>query len=232
MSTDAEYDERLRSAMAEIVSKFPLGPGRIVEETLASITAAAVDLIDGVDHADILLIDEDHFESVAPTAPIVKELDDIQQQFQQGPCLQAATTDDLVVRCTDLQDEPRWPQFAAAATKLGVYSMLSFQLYTHRGGTGALNLLGGAPRAFSHEAEAVGAMLATHAAVALAAVNTREQFSSALASRDHIGQAKGIIMERFNIDAMQAFEMLTKLSQESNVPIRDLAGRVIRSRRK
>ena len=55
-------------------------------------------------------------------------------------------------------------------------------------------------------------MLVTHAAVALSAVNTRQQIDSALASRDHIGQAKGILMERFGIDAIRAFELLTKLS--------------------
>jgi AmiR/NasT family two-component response regulator len=109
--------------------------------------------------------------------------------------------------------------------------MLSFRLYTHLGGTGALNLLGGIPRALSQEAEALGAMFATRAALALSAANTREQFSSALASRDHIGQSKGIIMERFNVDAVRAFDMLKRLSQESNTPIRDLAERVIDLRR-
>ncbi len=105
--------------------------------------------------------------------------------------------------------------------------MHSFQLYTHRGGAGALNLVGSAPRAFTQEAEAFGAMLATHAVLALCVANTRDQFFSALASRDHIGQAKGIIMERFNIDAVQAFELLTELSQDTNTPIRELAERVI-----
>jgi GAF domain-containing protein len=223
-----EYDQQLHAAMAELANNFPLYAGE-VEDTLASVTTAAVELIRGVDHADILLTDGGRFASMAPTAPIAKELDAIQQRLQEGPCLQAATTD-LVIRCTDLRDEPRWPQFAAAATKLGVYSMLTFQLYTHRGGTGALNLLGSTPRAFTQEAEAVGAMLATHAALAVSAANAREQFSSALASRDHIGQAKGIIMERFDIDAVQAFEMLKTLSQDTNTPLRDLAERVIDTR--
>jgi GAF domain-containing protein len=195
VSNGTDYDQQLHAAMAKLASNFPLDHGE-VEETLASVTAAAVDLIRGVDHADILLIKEDHFDSMAATAPIAKELDAVQQRFQEGPCLQAAVADSIV-RCTDLREEPRWPQFATEATKLGVDSMMSFQLYTDHGGAGALNLIGGAPRAFTQEAEALGAMLATHAALALAAANTRQQFSSALASRDHIGQAKGILMERF-----------------------------------
>jgi GAF domain-containing protein len=225
----ADYDQQLHAAMNELAATFPFGSGG-VQQTLAAVTATAVELICGLDHADILLIDEGRFESVAPTTPIVKELNDIQWRLQQGPCLQAATTADRIVRCTDLRDEPRWPEFALEATRLGIFSMLSFQLYTHRGGTGALNLLGSAPHAFTEDAEALGAMLATHAALALTAANTESQFSTALASRDQIGQAKGIIMERFNIDAVQAFRLLTKLSQGTNMPVRELALRVIDSR--
>ena len=149
--------------------------------------------------------------SSTKTDPTAEELDDVQQRLQQGPCIQAALGDPLI-RCTDLRSDPRWPEFASAATKLGIYSMLSFQLYTHRSGVGALNLLGREPHTFTQEAEGLAAMLVTHAAVALSAVNTRQQFDSALASRDHIGQAKGILMERFGIDAIRAFELLTKLS--------------------
>jgi transcriptional regulator with GAF, ATPase, and Fis domain len=228
MSNGAEYDRQLHAAMADLVANFPLADGNL-QDTFATVTSAAVELIRGVDHADILLIDEDNFNSMAPTAPVVEELDKAQQRLQEGPCLQAAVSESMI-RCTDLREDLRWPRFAAEATKVGVYSMLSFQLYIRREGAGALNLLGGAPRAFTQEAEAVGAMLATHAALALAATNTHQQFSSALASRDHIGQAKGIIMERFNIDAVQAFKMLTRLSQQSNTPIRNLALRVIHSR--
>jgi hypothetical protein len=150
VSNGAEYEPQIRAAMADLASNFPLQADD-VEGTLASVTSAAVELIRGVDHADVLLIDQGRFDSMAATAPIVEELDAIRQRFQEGPCLQAAMNDP-VIRCIDLRDEPRFPQFAAAATKLGVYSMLSFQLYIYRGGAGALNLLGGAPRAFAQEA--------------------------------------------------------------------------------
>jgi transcriptional regulator with GAF, ATPase, and Fis domain len=229
MSNGSDHDDHIHAAMAELVTSFPINTVSVAD-TLAGVTAAAVDLIDGVDHADIMLIEKDRFESLAATAPVVVELDAAQERLGQGPCLQAAVADS-VIRCTDLREEARWPQFAAAAIKLGVYSMLSFQLYTGRGGAGALNLLGSAPRAFSLEAEALGAMLATHAAVALAAVKRERQFESALASRDRIGQAKGILMERFNVDAVQAFELLKRLSQTSNTPLRTVAERLISTSR-
>jgi hypothetical protein len=79
---------------------------------------------------------------------------------------------------------------------------------------GALNLFGVEPDVFTTDSEAVGAMLATHAAIAPIADDVRLQFQSALASRDIIGQAKGMIMERFEVDAVRAFEVLTRLSQD------------------
>jgi AmiR/NasT family two-component response regulator len=72
-------------------------------------------------------------------------------------------------------------------------------------------------------------MLATHAAITLIAADKETQFKSALASRDVIGQAKGIIMERYKLDAGRAFALLVKLSQDSNTPLRLLAQQVVDS---
>jgi AmiR/NasT family two-component response regulator len=57
-----------------------------------------------------------------------------------------------------------------------------------------------------------------------------EQLQSALSTRDRIGQAKGIIMERFGVDDVKAFEMLRRLSQDSNTRLIDIAQRVIDTR--
>jgi hypothetical protein len=94
--------------------------------------------------------------------------------------------------------------------------------------SGALNLYGFTPGSFTGDLEAVGAMLATHAALAIIASDGQHQFEWALASRDLIGQAKGIIMERFDVDAIRAFGMLRRLSQRSNIPVRALAERLTR----
>ena len=147
---------------------------------------------------------------------------------QQGPCLEAAQADS-VVRSPDLRREQRWPEFVAAAIAAGVYSTLSFQLYTHHQGSGALNLLSTRAHAFDVRAETTLAMLATHAAITLIAADRDTQFRSALASRDIIGQAKGIIMERYKLDAGRAFALLTKLSQDSNTPLRLVAQRLVAS---
>jgi transcriptional regulator with GAF, ATPase, and Fis domain len=217
----------IRQAMVDLTAHFATKVD--IRQTLADVTATAVQLIQGVDYADVMLIDEGHFQSIAPTDPLVTDVDKAQMRFQQGPCLQAAVADS-VIRCTDLRRDERWPEFAAAAVELEIYSIMSFQLYTHRDGAGALNLLGRKPQEFDPNEEAIGAMLATHAAVALIAANKERQWESALATRDVIGQAKGMIMQRFDIDARQAFELLKKLSQDSNTPLRVIAQRLVDSR--
>ncbi len=75
-----------------------------------------------------------------------------------------------------------------------------------------------------------GAVLAAHAAAAILASRQNEQLESALSTRDRIGQAKGIIMERYNVDDVKAFDMLRKLSQDSNTRLTEVAARVIETR--
>jgi transcriptional regulator with GAF, ATPase, and Fis domain len=211
---DREYAEVIRRTMTELTKHFAR-PTEI-DDTLRGVTTSAVDLIDGVESADVLLVaGPDLFKSVAATSQLAIDIDDFQKSLREGPCLDAAIGNSMIM-CNDLRRDSRWPNFAAAAVSAGVHSLMSFQLYTHNARMGALNLFGIEPDVFTLEMEAVGAMLATHAATALIADDERLQFQSALASRDTIGQAKGMIMERFGLDAVRAFELLKSLSQDSN----------------
>ena len=105
------------------------------------------------------------------------------------------------------------------------------QLFADHHHMGALNFYAEQARAFDEEAVEMGLILATHAAVAWNMVQRDEQFRSALASRDIIGQAKGMIMERFRIDAVQAFELLKRLSQSSNTALVVVARQLVESER-
>lgn len=227
MTSREDHDAFLRAAMHDIAGHVDRHDD--IGETLASVTASAVDLIDGIDYADVLLIIDGEFRSVKPTTPMVIELDQLQQEAGEGPCLEAVVTDSII-RCTDLSSDERWPTFAAGAVQRGVYSMLSYQLYTTDTGGGALNLFGRERQTFDTASETVGAMLATQAAIAIIASNRHTQFESALASRDLIGQAKGVLMERFSIDSVAAFNMLRTLSQTSNEKLWHIAQRVVDSR--
>lgn len=222
---DCEDAEVLRQTMAELTQKIarPTEIGAILQ----SVTATAVELMAGVDSADVLLISgPDLFRSIAATSQLAIDLDGMQQRFREGPCLDAAVGHSVIL-CNDLREDSRWPRFAKSAIAAGVHAMLSFQLYTHNGRMGALNLFGLTPDVFTAEAEALGAMLATHVANAFIAEDKELQFKSALNSRDTIGQAKGMIMERFGVDAVRAFDLLTRHSQDSNTRVADVAAEMV-----
>jgi transcriptional regulator with GAF, ATPase, and Fis domain len=199
-----------------------------VDDTLLNVTTAVIDLIDGADSADVLVIAgrRKQFRSHAATSDLPRHVDDLQEQAREGPCIDAATRS-TVVRVDDMETETRWPRFCPAAVESGVSSMLSFKLYTGRGTSAALNVFGKAANSFDDRDEEIGLMLATNAAVALQLANSRDQFQSALASRDIIGQANGMIMERFSVDAVRAFDLLKKLSQDSNTPVASICARLV-----
>lgn len=123
----------------------------------------------------------------------------------------------------DLSTEPRWPRFAPAAVFAGVQAMLCFRLYTGGERSGALNLFSAQPSVSGEDDEEHGALVATHAAIALIGAEHHRQFQSALATRDAFGQAKGMIRERYGLDAV---EILRTLSQQMNVPVAELAARI------
>ena len=216
------HDLALR--MAELAQVISL---RRVDDVLVDVTAAAKELIAGVDVAGVLLVGKGGtHQTLAPTSDVMFKLDELQMTTGEGPCLQAAL-DEIVIRTDDFRDEPRFPKYAPKVFELGLLSALSLKLYTADRTAGALNLFGYEPRPWNSEAETIGMVLAAHAASAILASRESEQLQSALSTRDRIGQAKGIIMERFKIDDVRAFEMLRKLSQDTNTKLVDVAHRVI-----
>jgi hypothetical protein len=113
---------------------------------------------------------------------------------------------------------------------MGVLSGISFKLFTADRTAGALDLFGFQPREWDAESEIIGTVLAAHATAAILANQHGEQLEAALLTRDRIGQAKGIIMERYGVDDVRAFQMLRQLSQENNAKLTDVAQKVIDSR--
>lgn len=167
--------------------------------------------------------------TVSATHPDAEKVDDIQQRNGEGPCLQAAW-EQHTMRVQDVALEQRWPAFCRdTLSNTSVRSVLSFRLFKGRESMGALNFYSDRVEAFDDEAVELGLILATNIAVAWHLLERDEQFRSALASRDVIGQAKGILMERFAIDATAAFELLRRLSQDSNTPLGSIARQLVQS---
>ncbi|WP_319434522.1 GAF and ANTAR domain-containing protein [Mycobacterium sp. RTGN5] len=226
MSPPSNHD--LAARMAELARS--LAEERTLAAVLREVTSTAVDLIPGVDTAGILYVKKGgQFDSVAGTSELPHTLDELQMKFDEGPCLHAALAD-TIVQTADFRTETRWPQYSAAAVELGVLSGLSFKLYTSGRTAGALNLFGFQPNEWDGDAETAGSVLAAQAAAALIAAQHEEHLQAALLTRDRIGQAKGVIMERYRVDDVRAFEMLRQLSQESNTKLIEVAARVIDSR--
>jgi GAF domain-containing protein len=226
MTESPNYD--LAARMAEL-ARTAAAP-RTVNEVLGDVTATAQELIPGVDTAGVLMIAKGgKWASFGGTSDLPHKLDEFQMAHGEGPCAEAAL-DEVIVRTDDFRTEERWPKYSPEAVRLGVLSGLSFKLYTANRTAGALNLFAFEPHAFDGEAETIGIVLAAHAAAAILASREGEELQSALSTRDRIGQAKGIIMERYAVDDMRAFEMLRKLSQDSNTKLVDVAMRVIETR--
>jgi GAF domain-containing protein len=198
-----------------------------VEHVLATVTATVLELIPRTDAAGVLLITKGgKFETHAGTSELPRRLDRLQEEFREGPCYTAAV-DALIVRTDDFRAETRWPRYSPRVVDIGVLSGLSFKLYTSDNTAGALNLFSFQADAFDSESEAMGSVLAAHAAAAIIASRRGEQLQSALTTRDLIGQAKGVIMERYHVDAVRAFELLRQLSQTSNTKLIDVAQRIV-----
>ncbi|MFD0203336.1 MULTISPECIES: GAF and ANTAR domain-containing protein [Saccharothrix] len=188
-----------------------------VESTLAAIVKAAVDHVPGAQYAGIALVERGRkVRTVAPTGDVVATIDEVQFRTGQGPCLDAIA-EHRVFRTGDLIAEDRWPAFTPEAAATGLRSMLSYRLFVSDTTLGALNLYSRARDAFGDQADDDGRLFAAHAAIALAGAQTEAQLHLAIESRDVIGMAKGILMHRHDIDAVQAFRMLVESSQRTHV---------------
>ncbi|GBE64733.1 transcriptional regulator [Mycobacterium sp. MFM001] len=201
-----------------------------VDAVLTELTESAPRSIPGAQYAGITIATRNgKVRTAAATGPYPVLLDEIQQRHGEGPCLSAAW-EQHTIRINDMAHEQRWPAYCRdALIKTPIRSILSFQLFADHQTMGALNVYADQPNVFDEDAVEQGLICATHTALAWNLCRRDEQFRSALASRDIIGQAKGMIMERFKIDAVQAFELLKRLSQSSNTPLVNVARQVVES---
>jgi transcriptional regulator with GAF, ATPase, and Fis domain len=193
-----------------------------VQHTLDAVVAAAVGTVPGAEHAGIMVVEGRTVETHAITDNLVRNVDRAQVDTGQGPCLDAVW-EHVTVRLPDTAREDRRPIFSHRAKDLGIRSMLSFQLWVLRDNLGALNLFSSQVDAFGDESENVGLLFASHAAVAMAGARKQQQLVAALSTRDLIGQAKGILMERHRLTADQAFNVLVHASQRTNLKLAEIA---------
>ena len=203
-----------------------------VEGTLQKIVELAEHAVDGCEAAGVLVVgDGGGPATLVASSPLAVTVDQLQFDAGEGPCLTSAHHASTVY-VDDLTDDERWPQFAAAAVEAGVRSVLAYALPAGR--SAALNLYARLPGAFGADARAQGVLFATLARLALESAQERAldaeralNLTEALRTRELIGQAQGILIERERITGEQAFEVLRRASQHLNVKLREVAAALV-----
>jgi GAF domain-containing protein len=149
-------------------------------------------------------------------------LDLQQREAGEGPCIEAARKQ-VLVEVTDTGDDGRWPEFAVTAQSCGIRSMLCLPLWVNDRCLGALSLYSAHEAAFSAVDTQLVSLFATLAALALHEAQRSDQLREAIGNRDVIGQAKGILMERYRLSSDAAFAALSRASQTANVKLAEVA---------
>jgi len=204
-----------------------LKPGDL-DHTLSQITNAAVEVLPGVHYASISVKHADgRLETAAPTDDMLLGIDAAQYELQEGPCYDAAS-DKTYVTSPHLAADERYPKYAALAVKAGIKAQAGIRLFDTPKPTaqGALNLYSREVGSFS-DMSIVAQLFAHQSAVALDYARELENLQEAVKTRQEIGRAIGIVMERFKLNEERAFAFLARLSQTRNIKLREIAAEVV-----
>lgn len=200
-----------------------------VEETLERIVESAAAVV-GCDYAGVLVTRKgNQFDATTASDPVAGKADRLQVECHEGPGM-AAVGDARTTLVADTAAEMRWPCWVAGVRDLQLGSVLAVRLWTSQSTLGALNLYACSPRWFDPDAVAVAEVLGRHASIALATARQEASLWQAIDARKLIGQAQGILMERFDLDDERAFEVLRRYSQNTNTKLNEVARILVRSR--
>jgi GAF domain-containing protein len=214
--------------IAQIVQDLYGRPDTDSDTVIAELAEHAAVEIPGAEYAGVTVTrNGKQIDTPATTHKWPLLLDEIQQRHGEGPCLTAAW-EEKIIHVADLTTDERFPLYARdALTETPIRSVMAFQMWIAGEQMGALNVYAETAHAFGPQTREIGLVFASHSSVAWNAARRDEQFKRALTSRDVIGQAKGMLMERYGVNAIQAFDLLRKLSQDSNTPLIQIAADLI-----
>jgi GAF domain-containing protein len=204
--------------------RFPMD----LEQTLQGITEGVVAATPAIDHASISLTAKDgKITTLAPTDDIAIRADELQYELGEGPCL-AAVLEEPVVQVDDIRSDLRWPVYGPrAARDFGIASQLAFQFRAEPHVRGGFNLYSDQPHSISIEDRQLAMLFANLAAAALGWKRQDDSLHKALETRNGIGQAIGILMERYQLDQDRAFAFLVRTSQAGNIKLHRVAAGIV-----
>jgi GAF domain-containing protein len=216
-------DNRLLDAARRMADG--LQPGDL-DDTLKQITTAAVEVLPNVQYSSITVRHADgRLVTSAPTDDLLLRIDAVQYELQEGPCYDAATNSGHVIS-SNLGADERWPRYGPMAVQHGIRAQVGVRLFDARKSQGALNLYSTRVGAFD-DIETLSGLFAHQAGVAIAYAQHVQNLEEAVRTRTIIGQAVGIVMERYQLDDERAFAFLARLSQQRNVKLRLVAEEII-----
>lgn len=198
------------------------------DDVLREVVQAAMDLVPGAQAGSVTsLLGGKRVVHKAESGLLPARVDAVMSELDEGPCLDALRGR-RIVRVDDMRSELRWQRFAPRAAALGALSMLAFPMFVTDDSLCALNLYAYRADAFTDESEHVGRLLAAHAAVAYSGAQREENLLAAMETRDLIGQAVGLLMERHSLTSNRSFETLVRFSRQTNRKLRDVAAELVR----
>lgn len=198
--------------------------------TGARIVESVLDLLPEASHASLTVRARGSYETLGTTSELAAQADDAQYTLDEGPCVDAVEGTPWL-RSGDVRHDRRWTQWGPIAADLGLHSVLSIRLEAQRKAVGALNIYAEPSGAFAdHDDIDLTVVFATHAALALTSARLVDELETAVSSRHTIGMAQGLLMERYGLEADQAFALLRRLSSVHNVKLRVLAAGIIATR--
>lgn len=222
----SQLQDALSRTASDLTSEGASSPGGdSYEERLAGLTHAAVENVPGADHVGLTMREPDgSLVAHAASDATVGVLDRLQSDLGEGPCREAVVEGaTAVIHVRDFSTESRWPRFSAEAIEQGVFSLVSFAMAPRGATPGAVNFYSGTRDGFDTIAVATAGAFAMQAAVAVYGARRIANLEYALQSRDVIGQAKGILMERYGVDGADAFTRLVAASKDTNIKLVDVA---------
>jgi len=206
-----------------------------LESLVDKVTALATRALAGEPITSVTIVQGGRPSTVASSGPLALDLDEFQYRLGSGPCLAAATTGQPV-EIPDLRSSSEWRTFAAHAAERGCASVLSFPLPVQELVSGALNVYAQRSHTADVRTRELVSRFAAYAVVPVSnmylyqsAVEQAEHLRAALDSRAVIDQAKGILMERLKLTADQAFQVLARVSMQTNRKVRDIADAFVRT---
>jgi hypothetical protein len=213
---------RVRQVMAELARD--LSDQTIV--SLDALTLAICASIEDVDFASITVTGHDgSMQTLAATDELARMVDELQERLNEGPWFDALTDDDVYVS-EDLADDARWPRYASAAAEMGIGAQMGLDLHSPGHGRATLNLYSYRPQRFVDAVE-IAEIFAAHASMMLGYTAHIRHLETALGTRKLIGQALGIVMERYGIDEDVAFQFLARTSRDANIKLRVVAADIV-----